>query len=114
MTLEGFLDARGSICYVESSACSTNDSDPFDPPSAAYAVAAVHHRRVQHPPRVGARHRDMGSTPRSSSTARCSRPRSWSISPRYIRDHATFGTQTVSFVFACMRPRLQLAKTSTG
>ena len=22
---------------------------------------------------------------------------------QYIRDHATFGTQTVSFVFACMR-----------
>ena len=102
MTLERFLDARGSICYGAHPTCPTDADDPFDPPSSTYPWLPFITDRCSIPQGLVEgiesllnamilQHNSPFTTPVLVDLA------------QYIRDHATFGTQTVSFVFACMR-----------
>ena len=102
LTLEGFLDARGSVCYGAHPTCPTDADDPFDPLSPSYpwlpfitdkcsipqglvkGIEAWINAMIQ-------AHSPAFTTPQLVDLA------------QYIRDHAKFSDQTVSFVFACMR-----------
>ena len=104
LSLEDFLDARGSLCYGEhpTRACKTDLNDPFDPPSADYPwlpfitdECSIPQGWVQALQRwlnaeIAHRH-PLFTAPQLIELA------------EYIRDQAPFDDQTVWLVFACMR-----------
>jgi hypothetical protein len=105
LTLEKFLDARGSLCYGAHSSCPTDLNDPFDPPSAQYPWlpfitdrCSIPEALVKGPAEVTEWLRSIGVTwPLPFPGARLVH-----LAP-YLRDDPVFGDQTVMFVYACMR-----------
>ncbi len=105
LTLEKFLDARGSLCCGAHSSCPTDLNDPFDPPSAKYPWlpfitdrCSIPESLVKGPAEVTKWLRSIGVT----SPLPFPGARLLYLAP-YLRDEPVFGGQKVMFVFACMR-----------
>ncbi len=102
MTLERFLDARGSICYGEHPTCPTDNGDPFDPSSPTYPWLPFKTDRCSIPQGLVQGLESWLNAMILAHSSPFTTPELVDLA-QYIRDHAAFGTQTVSFVFACMR-----------
>ncbi len=107
-TLEGFLDARGSLCYGAHPTCPTNNDNPFDPPSIEYPWLPFITDECSIP-RGLVEATEKGINLLNTLIRAIANPASLFSRTelvdlaQYLRDHPKFGTQTVSLVFACMR-----------
>ncbi len=102
MTLEGFLDDRGSICYGAHPTCPTDADDPFDPVSPTFPWLPFITDKCSIPEGLVKGIESWLNAMIRQHSSPFTTPKLVDLAP-YIRDHAKFGTQTVSFVFACMR-----------
>ena len=102
MTLEEFLDTRGSLCYSKHPTCPTNADNPFDPLSPIHPWLPFTSDGCSIPQRLLKISQVVIKAllvvfPMNLSLQR------FSDSLKYIKNEATFGDQTVPFVYACMR-----------
>ncbi|MCY4067989.1 MAG: pre-peptidase C-terminal domain-containing protein [Acidimicrobiaceae bacterium] len=102
MTLEEFLETRGSLCYDEHPTCPTDADNPFDPLNPTHPWLPFTTDECSIPQKL-----IQGIEIWINAMILLHRPQlslSQLINLRqYFQNNATFGTQTVPFVYACMR-----------
>ena len=105
MTLEGFLEARGSICYGAHTTCPTDADNPFDPPSPTYPWLPFSTDKCSIPEALAKGIEAWINQQILEYSSPFTTPQLVDLA-QYMEDHAKFGekeNETVSLVFACMR-----------